>query len=43
MDFKKIVRDRKIVAGTLSLLIIGIVLFLSKNSFSGEFIEQGNL
>lgn len=43
MDLKKIIHDKKIVSCILSVLIIAIVFFLGKNSFSGEFIEQGNL
>lgn len=43
MNLKKIAHDKRIVACILSVLIIVIVLILSSNSFSGEFMQQGNL
>lgn len=43
MNLKKIVNDKRIISCLLSIFILVIILILSKNSFSGEFIEQGNL
>lgn len=43
MNLKKIAHDKRIVSVFLSVLIIAIVAFLSKNPISGEFIQQGNL
>lgn len=43
MQIQTLIHDKKIVSFALSLLILAIVFALSRNSFSGEFIEQGNL
>ena len=43
MNFKKIIYDKKIISSILSISILMIVLILSTNSMSWEFIEQGNL
>ncbi|MDD5197756.1 MAG: adenylate/guanylate cyclase domain-containing protein [Candidatus Gracilibacteria bacterium] len=43
MNLKKIAHDKRIIACFLSIVIIIIVTLLSVNSFSEEFIQQGNL
>ncbi|HBB27119.1 TPA: hypothetical protein DCZ36_01310, partial [Candidatus Gracilibacteria bacterium] len=43
MNLKKIAHDKRIIACVLSVIIIVIVTLLSVNSFSEEFIQQGNL
>lgn len=43
MDLKKIIHDKKIVAGILSTLILTITGILSINGATNEFIERGNL
>lgn len=43
MQIQKLIHDKRIVSLALSLFILAIVFTLSRSSFSGEFIEQGNL